>query len=201
MTHQHDAAAAGGDPGRPAPATAFSGAHPFRPQCAITAARAVFAAEGIPATLAEDFALDLAERITVAISAGACPRCGEALLPDPAPDGWKAAGTRALPCRCVPICDTCAGWIEPIRGSLPVTCWPTNEVEMDDGRTLQEDEAEFASRLKANHPATAGNLVIIPGAPALLTETGVIHVEDRPHPGGWLEFGFDDTDDNREAQR
>ena len=39
------------------------------------------------------------------------------------------------------------------------------------------------------------------GALSLLTEDGVSQVKMRPHPGGWLEFGYDDTEDQAERQR
>ena len=39
------------------------------------------------------------------------------------------------------------------------------------------------------------------GALSLLTEDGVSQGKMRPHPGGWLEFGYDDTEDQAERQR
>jgi hypothetical protein len=183
------------------PITTFSGAHPYRPQCVVTAAREVFEKvfEKSLHVAIPELAVKVAEVITTDVSKGRCPRCHDPLYPDVKPGNWKPAGTRALPCRCLPVCETCASWIEPIIGTNPVTAWPTDTDLDDDGEeTRKEHEHERVMRLKAQ--AETAVLEAGPGGLVLVTTEGVapVVVQPRPHPGGWLEFGYDDTDDQRE---
>lgn len=192
--------AAGGNPGRPGPIRSLSGAHPYRPQCVIGRTRQALVQAGISPDLARALAVGHGEQITLALGAGRCPRCSGPLLPDPVPDGWTPAGTRALPCRCVPVCETCASWIEPVIGTVPVGAWPTDRYERDDDHGTQaEYEAAVVARIReqAGEPRPA---VVVPGpdGPVLMTGTGLLAVRPRPHPGGWLEYGYDD--DTRERQ-
>lgn len=191
------------------PVRTFSGAHPYRPQCVIESARTVYTSwqtsQGYdPASdhmkrLTDEFVLNDAERITTAIGSGICPRCSDPLTPDPLPDGWRPAGSRALPCRCVPVCERCANWIEPILGPLHVTAWPTDQMERDDEHATQKDfEAVFAEQVKAN--CTVAYLEPGPNGPVLVSDDGAVPVQLRPNPGGWLEHGYDDTADQRERQ-
>jgi len=185
------------------PIRTFSGAHPYRPQCVVTAAREVFekAFEKSLHTAIPELSVRVAEIITTDIGNGRCPRCHDPLYPDVKPEGWKPAGSRALLCRCLPVCDTCASWIEPIIGTNPVTAWPTDTDFDDDGvETRKEHEQERVRKLKAQSETAL--LEAGPGGLVLVTAEGVapVDIQPRPHPGGWLEYGFDDTADERERQ-
>jgi hypothetical protein len=177
----------------------FSGAHPYRPQCVVTAAREVFTRvfEKDFRAAIPDLSVRVAEVITADISGGLCPRCHDPLSPTPIPDGWRPAGSRAVPCRCLPICETCSGWIEPVLGVSPVTAWPTDTDVDDDGvQSRKEFEAAKVDEAKAMAQYT----VIDVGASGVPLHGlgGFSVIQLRPHPGGWLEFGFDDSDDQRE---
>lgn len=180
------------------PITTFSGAHPYRPQCAVDAVRGLLV-ELLPVAAASDLAVQCAERVTVAVDSGICPRCSDPLRPQPVPNGWQPAGSRATSCRCIPVCETCASWAEPILGTLLVTAWPTDADDGDD-RTRKEIEAELIAQAKAQ--ATTAILQAGPEGTVLVTTEGVtpFEVQPRPHPGGWLEHGYDDTADEQERQ-
>jgi len=185
------------------PIRTFSGAHPYRPQCVVTAAREVFEKvfEKDLHVAIPDLSVRLAEVITTDIGNGRCPRCHDPLYPDVKPEGWKPAGSRALPCRCLPVCETCASWIEPIIGTNPVTAWPTDTDLDDDGEeTRKEHEQQRVRKLKAQSETAL--LQAGPGGLVLVTTEGVapIDVQLRPTPGGWLEFGYDDSADEQERQ-
>ncbi|MFG2473530.1 hypothetical protein [Streptomyces fagopyri] len=181
------------------PITTFSGAHPYRPQCVITAATEVFEkvfAKDLHIAI-PDLSVRVAEVITTDIDKGLCPRCHDPLYPAMKPEGWKPAGSRALPCRCLPVCETCASWIEPCIGVNPVTAWPTDADLDDDGEeTRKEHELVRVAYLKAQ--AQAAVLEVGPQGPVLVTEDGVMPVQPRPNPGGWLEHGYDDSADQRD---
>lgn len=179
------------------PIRTFSGAHPYRPQCVATAATANLA-QIMPTDVAANLAIQCTVRITTAISNGVCPRCSDSLWPAALPDGWRPAGTRALPCRCVPVCETCASWIEPISGAVAVTAWPTDECELDDGRIRKDVEMESVTKARA--AAQSALLHSGPDGQVLVTQLGVAQIESRPHPGGWLEYGYDDDPDRRERE-
>lgn len=182
------------------PIRTFSGAHPYRPQCVVTAAREVFekVLETDLHSAIPELSVRVAEVITTDIGNGLCPRCHDPLFPKLKPEGWKPAGSRALPCRCLPLCETCAGWIEPVLGASPVTAWPT-DTDVDDGvQSRKEFEAAKVDELKAMADYTvmdvgsSGFPVLAPG--------GFAVVQFRPNPGGWLEHGYDDTADVRERE-
>lgn len=177
------------------PIRTFSGAHPYRPQCVVESSRTLLETL-LPDTAAELAVLN-AERITKAIDAGICPRCSDPLRPETTPDDWRPAGSRATSCRCIPVCETCANWIEPILGASAVTAWPTDEDDGDD-RTQKEAEAEFVVRAKVM--CTTAYLQSSTDGPVVVSDDGVYVVQPRPHPGGWLEHGYDDTRDERERQ-
>ncbi|MFE7803986.1 hypothetical protein ACFU51_04830 [Streptomyces sp. NPDC057430] len=180
------------------PIRTFSGAHPFRPQCVVTAALKVF--EVTAPDYAAELSVVVAERVTTDIHGGLCPRCHDPLSSDLVPEGWRPAGSRAVSCRCVPVCETCSGWIEPSIGTSPVTTWPTSTDSDDDGlRTRKDAEAARVVQLKAM--AKTAVLEVGPDGMRLLDETGVMVVRPRPHPGGWLEYGYDDTADEQERGR
>lgn len=173
----------------------FSGAHLYRPQCVVESTVRLLEVL-LPDTAAELAVLN-AERITKAIDASVCPRCSDPLRPDAAPDDWRPAGSRATTCRCIPVCETCASWIEPIIGPTAVTAWPTDEDD-GSGSTRKEHETELADRLRAQ--TELAYLTAEGGDPALLTDDGVTAIQMRPHPGGWLEHDYNDTADERERQ-
>ncbi|MDX3689917.1 hypothetical protein PV726_06115 [Streptomyces europaeiscabiei] len=174
----------------------FSGAHSYRPSCVIDAARLIL--DAILGTESPVLAARVAERVTLDLVDGRCPRCRDPLMPELKPADWKPAGSRALPCRCLPVCETCASWIEPVIGVSPVTAWPT-DTDVDDGRpSRKEFEQQLAARMRMQ--ATAAVLDHGPSGLVLLTEDGVVSVAERPRPGGWLEHGYDDTRDEQERR-
>jgi hypothetical protein len=181
----------------------FSGAHPYRPQCVVTAAREVFekAFEKSLHTAIPELSVRVAEVITTDISNGRCPRCHDPLYPDVKPEQWKPAGSRALLCRCLPICETCSSWIEPIIGTNPVTAWPT-DIDLDDDGSCSRKEHEQERVRKLRAQSETALLEAGPGGLVLVTTEGVapIDVQPRPYPGGWLEYGYDDGKDERERQ-
>ncbi|MFI5684647.1 hypothetical protein [Streptomyces sp. NPDC051636] len=183
------------------PTRTVSGAHPYRPQCVIASAREIYtnAFETDLHPAIPELAVQCAERITTAIDAGVCPRCSDPLHPNPAPDGWQPAGSRATTCRCIPVCETCAGWVEPSIGVLAVTGWPT---DADDGEDLTRKEIEVDQVQQAKANCTVGVLETGPGGTVLVTTEGAtpFEVQFRPHPGGWLEFGYDDSADEVERR-
>ncbi|MFG2855669.1 hypothetical protein ACGFZ9_34215 [Streptomyces mirabilis] len=173
----------------------FSGTHPYRPQCVVESTVRLLEIL-LPDTAAELAVLN-AERITNAIDAGVCPRCSDPLRPDTAPDDWRPAGSRATTCRCIPVCETCASWIEPIIGPTAVTAWPTAEDD-GSGSTRKEHETELADRLRGQ--AELAYLAAGDGDPVLIANDGVTPIQMRSHPGGWLEHGYDDASDEQERQ-
>lgn len=177
------------------PIRTFSGAHLYRPQCVVESGRRLL--ETLLPDTAEELAVLNAERITQAIDTGICPRCSDPLRPDDAPDGWRPAGSRATTCRCIPVCETCANWIEPILGPSAVTAWPTDEDDGDE-HTQKEVETEFARQAKAQ--CTVAYLQPGTDGPVLVSDDGVLPVQLRPNPGGWLEHGYDDTADQQERR-
>ncbi|MEU1194957.1 hypothetical protein ABZ446_01880 [Streptomyces sp. NPDC005813] len=177
------------------PTVTFSGAHPYRPQCVVDSSRRLLEAL-LPDTAAELAVLN-AERITKAIDSGICPRCSDPLRPDGAPDDWRPAGSRATSCRCIPVCETCANWIEPILGASAVTAWPTDQDDGDEG-TQKEQEAAFVQRLKTHSQLVTVEFVT--NGLVFVSDDGVTPIQMRAHPGGWLEHGYDDTADQRERQ-
>lgn len=185
------------------PITTFSGAHPYRPQCVVRAAREVFqkAFEKSLHGAIPELSVRVAEVITNDISNGRCPRCHDPLVPRIVPKDWKPAGSRALHCRCLPVCETCSSWIEPIIGTNPVTAWPTDaDIDENGWETRKEHEQERVRKLRAQTESAL--LEAGPGGLVLVTTEGVApaDVQLRPSPGGWLEYGFDDTDDQRERR-
>jgi hypothetical protein len=53
---------------------------------------------------------------------------------------------------------------------------------------------DFTAHTSLGHPGTLRS-----EAPVVITEDGgVIELKLREHPGGWLEFGYDDTEDGQE---
>ncbi|MDH2392352.1 hypothetical protein QCN29_26955 [Streptomyces sp. HNM0663] len=181
------------------PILTFSGAHPYRPQCVLNSARAILG-EVLAGPDAEALAMHIAERVTTAVDSSVCPRCSDPLAIAGAPEGWRPAGSRATTCRCIPVCETCSSWAEPMLGLLAVTGWPT---DFDDGEDLtrKEIEADLIEQAKAR--AQTAVLEVGPEGAVLVTAEGTAPFLPllRPHPGGWLEHGYDDTDDEQERGR
>jgi hypothetical protein len=158
------------------PITTFSGEHPYRVGCVIDASRRIF--DAILGTESPALAARVAERVTADIAAGLCPRCHDPLTPEIVPEDWRPAGTRALPCRCVPVCETCASWIEPIIGVSPVTAWPTDTDIDDDGMPSRKAfEQHIAASLRAQTKTAV--LEHSTSGLVLLTEDGVVQVQER----------------------
>ncbi|MFD7709518.1 hypothetical protein [Streptomyces sp. NPDC059786] len=173
----------------------FSGAHPFRPQCIIEAARHIL--EPLLPNLAAPMAVSIAERAIKAIDTGTCPRCSDPLRPEATPNGWRPAGSRATACRCIPVCETCANWIEPFFGGDSVAAWPTDE-DLGEEETQKEIDARFVATAKA--ACTEATLEPSAHGPVVVTDGAVHLVQLRPHPGGWLEYGYTDDADQQERQ-
>lgn len=161
--------------------TAFSGAHPFRPQCLLDAF-------GNPDGDLLDYVLPLVE----GVDRGQCPRCREPL---PEPPVWPA-GSRITRCRCVPICGPC-GDHEVIPDA-----WRADRlgIDVEDVGWLVEPEERDQERAAfyEQHRPRIGTLA---ADGVLVTEDGVGPVQHRPHPGGWAEFGYDDSADVAERGR
>lgn len=164
------------------PVRSFSGAHPFRPACLQQAVHAVFEfdpdefeSEGVDPV---QHVLDLVQMV----DRGECPSCGRDL-----PTGnFMPAGSRLTRCRCVPVCVGC-GNLEALHG-IEVTAWPMPPEDVD----------ALNARMLASAKLTDVTLMGEGGAPVLITEDGVTEIRLRDHPGGWAEFGYDDTDDEQE---
>lgn len=153
--------------------TAFSGAHPFRPQCLTDLLDADYLEDEYETTPTEHLA-----RLVTAIDAGRCPRCGRTLAANQMP-----AGSRVTRCRCVPVCGPCGE--HEVPHLIDPNDWPAvDPSEVDD------DRAELIAS------ADAG---IISGA-TLVTEDGASELRSRPHPGGWSEFGYDESADQQERE-
>lgn len=167
----------------------FSGAHPYRPQCVIDDIVADWARYDIDA---RSRAIDLAEAFTQALEAGKCPRCNGPLDPE------RVAGSRVTPCRCVPICPTCGSdeAYQAVRGTglSPLWKWPVRKGDM----TRRRNKV-------LSGPGVTIDLCTLTsdsdGEPVVISEEGVGRVVGRPHPGGWAEYGYDDTEDEAERTR
>jgi len=171
----------------------FSGAHPFRPQCVIDVIVTEWAGCAWLGSAQDDLdvrprAIELAAEFTVKIEGGTCPRCDGAL------DLGKAAGSRTTRCRCVPICPTC-GADENNQGILgnglsQTWRWPLLKGDI----TRRKNKAAKMPGAPVTAFLSAGD----DGKVNMLTEDGVSELRMRPHPGGWSEFGYDDTEDRAE---
>lgn len=152
----------------------FSGAHPFRPQCLAEMPN-------------EPLDGDRIAEIVNMIDAGRCPRCD-----GPLPDGKpiRPAGSRVTSCRCIPVCGPC-GDAEPFHGVHPWD-WPLDDYDVADEATAREDRMKGATLAHFGSDSD--------GSPVMIDETGVTEVKLRPHPGGWLEHGYDDTNDEAERR-
>jgi hypothetical protein len=164
----------------------FSGAHPYRPQCVIDVIANEWLEYGLDVTKR---ATEMAVTITVKIDAGTCPRCNGVLDLD------MCAGSRATRCRCVPICGRCGSdeGNQTILGTgmSQAWRWPLRKGDITRRRNKVDAMGETVIAL----------MVPGDGALSMLTEDGVSQVKMRPNPGGWLEFGYDDTEDQAERQQ
>lgn len=165
----------------------FSGAHPYRPQCVIDAIANEWLEDRLDFTKR---ATEMAVTITVKIDAGTCPRCDGVLDLD------MCAGSRATRCRCVPICSRC-GTDEGNQAMLGTGFsqawrWPVRKGDI----TRRRNKVAASSETVTAFMVPGDN-----GALSMLTEDDVSQAKMRPHPGGWLEFGYDDTEDQAERQR
>ena len=163
----------------------FSGRHPYRPQCVIDEIVTEWAQDDIDMTVQ---ATEKGAAVTVKIDGGICPRCDGEL------DLQRNSGSRATRCRCVPVCPAC-GADEANQGILRVGLaqiwrWPLRKGDITRRR----------NKVAQRSTPTEGMLVggKDNAEPVMLTEDGVSQVKMHPHPGGWAEFGFDDTEDEAE---
>jgi len=168
----------------PAGIRSFSGAHPYRPQCVIDACSHDF-----PGADYSKWRTDIAVGITRKLDGGTCPRCDSVL------DLKVTAGSRITRCRCVPICPTC-GDDEGRQASFGTGVsqawrWPVRKGDITRRRNKW---------LKQVTPAVM-ELGGDDQVPVVLSDDGVTPVRTRPFPGGWAEFGYDDTPDQGERER
>lgn len=160
----------------------YSGAHPFRPQCALRSIAEAFPdIEGAGQSFAAD--------VTAKIDSGICPRCS-----GPLPTGnIFPAGSRLTRCRCIPICDRCGSdevyELVSRTGRLSgVWQWPVGKSAITRRRNKFKAQCTPASIVADGH-----------GGGVVLDDEGVTQIKLRPNPGGWLEFGYDDTSDQDEV--
>ena len=165
----------------------FSGAHPFRAPCLIEA----YIESADPGTDWDDAADEVAILIEKFIDKGLCPRCGGDYV-----EGEIPSGSRVSDCRCIPVCMECSRAevygllvvaLDRIKGPedavltpllLPVCMWGEND---RDAQTRALAAYELAGDVSYTE-VPAGDLL------------------SRPHPGGWLEHGYDDTQDREERE-
>ena len=181
----------------------FSGAHPFRPECLIEAYQNCMRYERPDP---EDSRFD-AEEFTMSrlpsIDAGRCARCDSLFG-----DGEFPAGSRETVCRSIPICSVCgraeALWPlaemrikgpedAPLDALLSAVCdWP-----------VSRSEQEVALEVLDRDSTVLGGFVTTgsEGDPVMVTEEGVAQLHLREHPGGGLEYGYDDRQDRAERGR
>lgn len=154
--------------------TSFSGAHPFRPQCLA----ALLDDEYLDAFYGTDADEHLAHLVTE-VDSGRCPRCGRDL-----PTGaTRPSGSRVTRCRCIPVCGPCGE--HEIADLVGPNDWPAvSPSEVDEWR------AEMLANAK---PGIVTESTVI-------TEEGASEIRPRPHPGGWAEFGYDDSRDQAERE-
>lgn len=164
----------------------FSGAHPYRPKCVIDVIVDEWAEDGIDQS---ENAVRIAEQVTRDVDAGRCPRCK-------AEDALAInAGSRATPCRCIPICTRCGTdeFHQALLGTglSQVWRWPVRKGDI----TKRANRAASKQRPKLVTLGTTEDGDIV-----LLDESGVSQVQPRPHAGGWSEFGYDDNEDRAEQR-
>ena len=159
----------------------FSGTHPYRPQCVVRSITRD--GWGFDATAV---AQTHAERVTLAVDAGTCPRCGDEFADNEIP-----SGSRLTSCRCIPVCAAC-GADEANQHGLgqecsPVWRWPVSK----NWRTRRANEVARRSRVV---------LATLEGD-SILSAEGVTKLDTTPTSGGWAQFGFDDAQDRAERER
>jgi hypothetical protein len=159
----------------------FSGAHPFRPQCLVTALEPSSDPKG-------EALVERATHLVGEIDRGRCPRCGGPL----STASGLPAGSRVTACRCVPICGSC-GAHEALFGGQAVQ-WASE-------RFTPESVTADLERASAKATTVIAMIIKDDEGMKMLDNSGVWPVELRPHPGGWLEFGYDDSPDRDELER
>jgi hypothetical protein len=171
-------------------AHSFSGAHPFNPAHLVEAwlDSSDAEADGNRDDYRFEAVEDVAQLVEL-IDHGRCPRCARPMEME------FPAGSRVTNCRCIPVCWEC-GNCEPytfialdmVKGKedgvlcallVPVCSWP------DFKNTEQQALALAEIELRTTR-----------GVP--FTEVAIGALEIPQHPGGWAEFGHDDTQDQAE---
>jgi hypothetical protein len=157
----------------------FSGAHPFRPQCAIDRL----------AGLDEDETEEQVLRITNEIDSGRCPRCGGPL---PRPPTFPA-GSEVTACRCIPICGMC-GDHETMM-----------DVEFALAKVAGEDFPEIKDGLEdwpiAGVVEDMERRITQPPTNVETAKVSFNQIATPPPMSGWSKFGYDDTADRNEQER
>jgi hypothetical protein len=157
----------------------FSGAHPFRPQCAVDRLLG----------LDEDEIEEQVLRITNEIDNGRCPRCGGPL---PKPPIFPA-GSEVTECRCIPICGMC-GDHETMM-----------DVEAVMGMAAGEDGNEITDGLE-DWPIVGviedmDRRITKPPSNVKSAEVPFDRFVLGPPTSGWAKFGYDDSADRDELER
>lgn len=166
----------------------FSGCHTFRPSCLVDVLVAELDCEHEDGGSVQE-ATERVEEFVRAIDAGRCPRCGATFADPPT----APAGSRITDCRCVPICGPCGEHEASPHGALVgVSDWP-----LDQGRVTLELDAWLSTAILATFIPSDGEADALG---LVLSADGVTEVVDRPHPGGWAEFGHDEDPDDHERR-
>jgi hypothetical protein len=156
------------------PITTFSGAHPFRPACLLDALDYWHSG-----SLERDELADEAAELISIIDSERCPRCrGEYF------DGEIPSGSRLTSCRCIPVCSQC-GAVEWL-GEYGAGEWPLSP--------------ELVTTEREHYRAHLSERGLLSPDGVLITDDGVGPVQPRPHPGGWAEYGYDESADGQERQ-
>ena len=181
----------------------FSGAHPFRPACLVAVWQESMRYEYGDPTYSHDDAVDFVAALIPAIDNGRCPRCDTALADHEIP-----SGSRMTDCRCIPICTLC-GKIEAIvmadlvnvHGPEDAALTPLLSCVADWPVDRSEQQAGM-DEYRVRHVRPLGTLVRDDDSQLfVITESGVATLSMRESPGGWLEHGFDDSEDRAERER
>ena len=160
----------------------FSGAHPFRPACVITAAHdALGVGTGLGDRADHDEAVRVANKIVDALNATTCPRCSTPLARSDRGAYWDNAGSRVTRCRCIPICSDC-GMHEGLARHFSAT--PLGVLDWPAGHNDVETELEHWRHGPAR--------VRISSADHPLTDSGT--VRQAQYAGGWRVYGYGDED-------
>lgn len=180
----------------------FSGSHPFRPSCLLAAYEYECSQFGDDADALRTAAAEFVEGRLRVINDGLCPRCERAFV-----SGEIPSGSRSTACRCVPVCSDCSTAEFELGGTSPaslsdgdclnfvalvsVIAWPVDLAA----------QGEFLAEWRSRYNIHRGVVVLgVDENPKVLHEGREARLIQRPHPGGWAEFGYDEKQDDEERR-